>query len=157
MRQILTAKNPILREKSKSIKKITSEVKAIAEEMLEMLGMKHYGEVPLAIAAPQVGELIRMFVYRRSSYSAVPDDVLVVINPELVYTKGNIILKETCLSLPGKEFWIKRHNIVKLRGLDLNEKQCSFKGRGLIAQVLEHEIDHLDGILIDKIGIPTPH
>ena len=157
MRQILTFPNPILLKKSKPVKRIDSKIKSIVEEMIEMLGVKHHGEVPLAIAAPQIGELIRMFVYRKNPYSSLPAANVVVINPELVYAKGDVTLFEPCLSLPGKRFLVKRHKIVKLRGLGLNGALRSFKGRDIIAQLLDHELDHLDGILINKSGVIAPY
>ncbi|MCK5235880.1 MAG: peptide deformylase [Deltaproteobacteria bacterium] len=156
MRTILKVPNPILRQKSKPIKEIGAEVKAIAADLIALLNVKREGTITCGLAAPQVGELIRMFVYRPNPHSDIPDS-RVVINPEIIYAKGKLTGHETCLSVPGPGYRIKRHKIVKLRGLDLNGEQRTFKGRDLIAQVLEHERDHLDGILIDKIGIMAPH
>ena len=75
-----------------------------------------------------------------------------VINPELVYAKGNALVYESCLSIPGKEFRLRRAKIVKIRGLTLDNVMRSFRGRNLLAQVFQHELNHLDGTLIDQIG-----
>ena len=151
MSKLLTVPNRTLRLESKPIKKIGAKVKAIAETLIEMMGEEYHGLIPIGIAAPQIGKLVRMFVYRPNPFSDAPDCV-VVINPELVYTKGKVILNESCLSIPGKVFSVQRHKIVKLKGLNLDGEQRTFKGRGLTAQELEHELNHLDGILIDEIG-----
>ncbi len=151
MPKLLTIPNRTLRLESKPIEKITSKVKAIAETLIEMMGETYNGLMAIGIAAPQIGKLVRMFVYRPNPYSDAPDYV-VVINPELVYAKGKVILNESCLSIPGRVFKVQRHKIVKLSGLNLDGEQRTFKGRGLTAQELEHELNHLDGILIDEIG-----
>ncbi|MBA7706456.1 Peptide deformylase [subsurface metagenome] len=75
-----------------------------------------------------------------------------VINPELVYAKGKYIVQESCLSIPGKEFTVRRAKIVKIRGLTLDNVMRTFRGRDLLAQVFQHELNHIDGILIDQIG-----
>lgn len=111
--------------------------------------VKHRDLVILSISAPQIGVSLRMFVYRQSPYTTT-QSTLTVINPEIVYGKGDVTLRETCLSIPGKLFLLKRHKLVKIRGLGLDGNLHSYKGVGLIAQVLEHELNHLDGILIDE-------
>ena len=151
MQKLLTVPNKTLRLESKPIEKITPKVKAIAETLIEMMGEEYHGLMAIGITAPQIGKLVRMFVYRPNPFSDAPNFV-VVINPELVYTKGKVILNESCLSIPGKVFSVQRHKIVKLKGLNLDGEVRTFKGRGLTAQELEHELNHLDGILIDEIG-----
>ena len=151
MTKLLTVPNRTLRMESKPIEKIGAKVKAIAETLREMMAETYNGLIPIGIAAPQIGKLVRMFVYRPNAFSDAPDFV-VVINPELIYAKGKVILNESCLSIPGKVFSVQRHKIVKLKGLNLDGEQRTFKGRGITAQELEHELNHLDGILIDEIG-----
>lgn len=151
MREILTIPNATLRKKCKSVKAIDSEIKALADEMDELMGIRHHGLVPVGIAAPQIGQLIRMFVYRLNPYSEESSTV-VLINPEPVYAKMSVILGESCLSIPGKQFYVKRHKIVKVKAMNINGEYHSYRGRGVIAQIFEHELDHLDGVLIDKTG-----
>lgn len=152
MREILTVPNPILRRACQPVKKIDSEALALAQELRELLEVKHEGIIAVGIAAPQIGVSLRMFVYRNNPYTAV-DSSLTVINPEVVYVKGDVTLRESCFSIPGKLFLLKRHKLVKIRGLGLDGNLHSYKGEGLIAQILLHEIDHLKGILIDKYGV----
>ena len=151
MAKLLTVPNKTLRLKSQPVEKIGRKVKAIAETLIEMMGETYNELMPVGIAAPQIGKLVRMFVYRPNLRSDAPDFV-VVINPELVYAKSKVILNEGCLSIPGKVFKVQRHKIVKLSGLNLDGELRTFKGRGATAQQLEHELNHLDGILIDEIG-----
>lgn len=153
MREILTIPNAILRQECQPVKEIDSEALALAKDLRELMGVKHRGLIPIGIAAPQIGASLRMFVYRDNPYSSM-QSTLTIINPEIVYTKGAVTLKETCLSIPDKEFLVKRHKLVKIKGLGLDGKYHSYKGNGLIAQILLHEINHLDGILIDEIGKP---
>lgn len=153
MREILTIPNAILRQECQPVKEIDSEALALAKELRELLQVEHGGLVALGIAAPQIGVSLRMFAYRQNPYTTTPSTIT-VINPEIVYVKGDVTLRETCFSIPGKLFLVKRHKLVKIKGLGLDGKYHSYKGNSLIAQILEHEINHLDGILIDEIGEP---
>lgn len=153
MREILTIPNAILRQECLPVKEIDSEARALAKELWELMGVKHGGLIALGITAPQIGVSLRMFVYRQNPYTATPSTIT-VINPEIVYVKGDVTLRETCFSIPDKVFLVKRHKLVKIKGLGLDGKYHSYKGTSLIAQILLHEINHLDGILIDEIGKP---
>lgn len=154
MREILTIPNAILRQECQPVKEIDSEALALAKELGELMGVKHGGFVAVGITAPQIGVSLRMFVYRQNPYTTALSTVT-VINPEIVYVKGDVTLREACFSIPGKLFLVKRHKLVKIKGLGLDGKYHSYKGNGLIAQTLLHEINHLDGILIDEIGKPV--
>ena len=151
MREILTIPNAILRQECQPVKEIDSEAFALAKELRELMEVKHGGLVALGITAPQIGVSLRMFVYRQNPYTTTPSTIT-VINPEIVYVKGDVTLRETCFSIPGKVFLVKRHKLVKIKGLGLDGKYHSYKGNSLTAQILLHEINHLDGILIDEIG-----
>ncbi len=151
MRTILTVPNAVLRQRCEPIGEIDAKVEALAKELCGLLSVEHGGLIYVSVSASQVGELLRMFAYRTNPYSR-EDSVQVVINPELVYSKGTATGSETCLSLPEKEYIVTRHKLVKIRGLTLDGTYRSFKGRGRIAQVFEHELNHLDGILIDRVG-----
>ncbi len=102
--------------------------------------------------APQIGELVRMFVYRTNPDSKLADDTRVIINPTLTLCRKSVIMRETCLSVPGKAYLVRRHKIVKLRGTNIHGKYCSYKEQGIVAQIFQHECNHLDGVLIDMIG-----
>lgn len=144
------APSELLRRKSKEVKDIDS-IRDLATEMVDFLHSHRADEIaPIAVSAPQLGQLVRVIAFRRN---ATPDgDIQVLINPTLVYAKGSHVVPESCLSLPGKHFMVHRHKTVKIRGLTLDGEQRSFRGRDVLAQVFEHEVGHLDGILIDKIG-----
>jgi len=152
VRELITLPNEILRGKSEPVKDIDSEIKALAGEMIEFMRLNQKNDwKPIGLSAVQLGELVRMFAF----YTNPPvenGDIQVLINPELVYEKGNYLVKESCLSLPGRTFVLKRAKIVKVRGLTLDGTSRTFRGRDLLAQVFQHEIDHLNGILIDQLG-----
>lgn len=141
----------LLRRKSKAVKDIDS-IRELATEMVDYLVAHRADDVsPISVSAPQLGQLVRVIAFRRN---ASPDgDIQVLINPTLVYTKGSHVVPEACLSMPGKHFMVRRPKTVKIRGLALDGEQRSFRGRDVLAQVFEHEIDHLNGVLIDSIGV----
>lgn len=152
MREILTIPNSILRQECKPIEEIDSTIKELAEEMIDLLGHKQKGLTPVGIAAPQLGVLVRMFVYRVSPRSDM-QDARIVINPTLTL-KGKIIqLSESCLSIPGRRYLIRRYKLAKLMCVDINGEYHSYKESGMLAQMFQHEVDHLNGILIDIHGM----
>lgn len=157
MKELLVAPNPILLQVCEPVEEINSEVKALAEELVELMGVLHHGLVPVAIAAPQIGASLRIFAYRINPYSKIPDQIRVIINPTVSFGRKEVLMKETCLSIPGKSFILKRHKIAKLRGVNIYGKRCSFKETGIIAQIFQHEVNHLDGVLIDSIGELVVH
>jgi len=153
LRELVKLPNNLLRQKSKPVKTIDSEIKELAKEMVQFIHLHHADNPrPLSLAACQLGELVRVIAFRRSPMSFDEDDIQVVINPELVYQKGTYLAAESCLSIPGRKFTMRRGKIVKIRGLTLDNEVRSFRGHSLIAQALQHEIDHLNGVLIDRIG-----
>ena len=151
MAELVEVPSELLRRKSKAVKDIHS-ITELAQEMVDFLHSHRTDAVaPIAVSAPQLGKLVRVIAFRRN---ASPDgDIQILINPTLVYAKGSHVVSELCLSLPDKSFMLRRHKTVKIRGLTLDGVQRSFRGRDVLAQVFEHEMGHLDGILIDKIGM----
>jgi len=153
LRELVKLPNQLLRQKSKPVKKIDSEIEALAKEMVQFIQLYQEDNLrALSVTASQLGELVRVIAFRRNPMSFGEDDIQVVINPELVYQKGTYLAGESCLSIPGRKFTVRRSKLVKIRGLTLDNEVRSFRGRGLLAQSLQHEIDHLDGVLIDRIG-----
>ena len=140
---VLQQPDPLLREKSLKINKITPQLKELAENMLETMYAMGNG---VGLAAVQVGQLYRLFVYDVSSDRNEPQ---VLFNPELIshnnQTAKNI---EGCLSCRGFEGVVERYIKVTVRGLNLDGKKIQIKADGLLARVLQHELDHLDGIII---------
>jgi peptide deformylase len=98
----------------------------------------------VGLAAPQVGVRKRLFTYDLHE----GDGPGVVINPEIVATSGEVESEEGCLSVPGLRFAIVRADHVTMRGLDLDGAEVVLEGDDLLARMVQHEIDHLDGVLL---------
>jgi peptide deformylase len=150
---IRTVPDPILRQKAKQVKLIGHSVKKLIDDMLETL---HAVPGRAGLAAPQVGKSLRVCVIGipgEEDESKVKDYIL--INPEIVKTKGERILQEGCLSIPGYVGEIKRAEKVTAKGKNLDGKEVRIRAEGLLAEALEHEVDHLNGILyIDHLESP---
>ena len=140
--------DPVLRQKALPIPKITDVEQKLAEDMLATMYAAPNG---VGLAAPQVGVLKRLIVIdlNRDDVSSKP---LVLINPETQRLDGESIEDEGCLSIPNITAEVKRANEAVVSALNLNEETVSVKTEGLLARVLQHEIDHLDGVLfIDRV------
>lgn len=118
------------------------ELRDIFHEMLELMRV-HNG---IGLAGPQIGIPGRLFVCE------IEEQVLCLANPSLTVTAGESWMVEGCLSLPGIRADVKRHEQVLVKGLDVNGKEKKFRMSGMWARVTQHEIDHLDGILISERG-----
>jgi peptide deformylase len=144
---IRTVPDPVLRKKSKRVTTIDKSVKKLIDDLRETL---HAAPGRAGLAAPQVGVSLRVAVI------GIPDEEdIVLVNPEIVKTQGERVLEEGCLSLPGYIGEIKRAVKVTVKCKDAEGKEIRIKGEELLAQALEHEIDHLNGVLyIDKLESP---
>ncbi len=159
--EILTVPSEILRKKSVKVKKINPSIKRLIKGMIETL--KEVGG--LGIAAPQVGCLLRIVVIeskggkRKNGLRKPKIPLTVLINPEIVEnSKEKEEDDEGCLSVP--EIWgmVKRAKSVVAKALDEKGKPKKIKASELFARVLQHEIDHLNGILFtDKADVSTLH
>jgi len=130
--------DPILKQKSKRVRIIDGSIQKLIGNMLET--MHHIDGAGLA--APQVGVPLRIIVI------GIPEEEdIALINPEVVRRTGERLVDEGCLSIPGYIGQVKRSVSVKVKGRDQNGKEIRIKADQLLAQVLEHEIDHLDGVL----------
>jgi len=136
--------DPILRKKCQEVKEVTEEIKNLGWDMVETME-KNEG---IGLAAPQVSELKRIIVVRTEKGPQV------FINPKIIKkSRETIIDEEGCLSFPGLWLRIKRAKRVEIEALNENGEKISLKAEGLPARVLQHEIDHLDGILfIDRLS-----
>jgi len=145
--QIRTLPDPILRQKAKKVTKIDDSIQKLIDDMIDTL---HADENRAGLAAPQVGVLLRIAVIE------VPEQELItLINPEIVKKEGERIVQEGCLSIPGYVGEITRAETVKVKAKNRYGKEFRLKGQGLLAQALEQEIEHLDGILyIDHLESP---
>ncbi len=140
---IRIAPDPILRQKSKRVRSIDGSIHKLIDDMLETM----HSVSGVGLAAPQVGIPLRVIVID------IPEqEVIVLINPEVVRRKGERLVNEGCLSVPGYVGEIKRSETVTVKGRDRNGKGIRIKADELLAQALEHEIDHINGVLyIDRL------
>ncbi len=130
--------NPILKQKSKRVRVIDDSVQKLIDNMLETM----HSASGVGLAAPQVGVPLRVIVI-----SMPEEESIVLINPEVVRRKGERLVNEGCLSVPGYFGEIKRAESITVKGLDPSGKKIRIKAAELLAQVLEHEIDHINGVL----------
>ena len=136
--KVCTLPDPVLRQKAKKVNEIDASIQKLIDDMIDT--MRAVSGVGLA--APQVGVSLRIAVIE------IPgEEVITLINPEMVKRQGERILEEACLSVPGYQGEIKRSEKVKVKAQDRMGKEFRLKGEDLLAQALEHEIDHLSGIL----------
>jgi peptide deformylase len=141
---ILSLDNPVLRQKAKRVPAIDGSIQRLIDDMIETI---RAAPGRLALAAPQVGISLRVIVIQ------LPEkEPLVMINPEVVRKSGEREVVEGCLSVPGYQGSIKRSLSVTVKGRNRQGREIRRKANGLLAQALEHEIDHLNGILyIDHV------
>jgi peptide deformylase len=142
---IRTLPDPVLRQKAKRVRTVDNSVKRLIADMRETL---HADPGRAGLAAPQVGVSLRVVVI------GIPgEEDIILINPEIVRKKGERLVTEGCLSVPGYIGQISRAESVIAKARDINGKEIRIKAEGLLAQALEHEIDHLSGQLyIDHLG-----
>lgn len=141
---IIKYPSKILRQKAEKIKDVSApEIQKLVKDMVETL----HGAKGLGLAAPQIGSSVRLCVIDDKG------SMHILINPQIKSkSRKKSILEEGCLSFPGKFFAISRAEKVKVRYLDETGKKRKIKAEGLLARALQHEIDHLDGILfIDRL------
>ena len=140
---ILRFGNPALREKSKRVTTISKSIHELIDDMIETM----QDADGAGLAAPQIGKLLRVITIQ------MPDEEpFALINPELIKKSGERTVTEGCLSFPGHTSDIQRAESVTCKGLDRHGKEVRIKAADLLAQALEHEIDHLNGILyIDRL------
>ena len=132
--------DPVLRQKAAEVTDIDGKVAAIAEGMTHAL----YEASGLAVAAPQVGVLKRIFVYDLHD----DEGPKVIVNPTITEASGEWVYDEGCLSVPGLSWEIVRPKEVHLTGWDLDGNEVSFDADELLARMFQHELDHLDGVLL---------
>jgi len=136
---ILEIPHPILRKRAKRVRSISKREQKLAYDMVST--MREKGGVGLA--ANQVGELWRIIVLQMPE----EEEARIYFNPEIIKTGGKREVEEGCLSLPGYRGIVTRSVWIKFRGLDHTEQVVKFEAENLLSQAIEHEVDHLNGIL----------
>ena len=136
--------DPVLKQKAKRVRTIDSSIKKLIRDMLETM---HADPGRAGLAAPQVGVSLRVIVI------GMPEEEdIVLVNPKIARKTGERWLSEGCLSVPGYVGEIKRAESVTAKGRNQNGKEVRIKANGLLTQALEHEIDHLNGMIyIDRL------
>lgn len=138
----------MLKDTSQPVAEVTKETKQLVMDMLDSM----HGSSGIGLSAPQLGVLQRIIVAEyREAKPAVPRTVL--INPKITWvSKKQVVDEEGCLSFPNLYGMVRRPEKIQYRGLDENGKQVEGKATGLLARIIQHEYDHLDGVLfIDKL------
>ena len=150
LREVLQFPDPRLKKVSEPVTEVTEEIRVLARDMIEVM----YDEPGIGLAAPQVGASIRMFVIDTEwSDEEIGQNPTVVINPEISDREGRITWDEGCLSVPDYNAIVERDAVITLRGIDLEGKPIEERAEGLRAVCIQHEVDHLDGVLfIDRIS-----
>ena len=119
-----------------------NDVDGVIRELMDSMAEVMYTYRGIGLAAPQVGMLWRVII------ADVGEGLITLVNPEILQKDGNDRLQEGCLSLPDIEVDVERKHSIFVRGIDANGKEASLELAGLIARVIQHEIDHLNGVLI---------
>jgi peptide deformylase len=130
--------DPALKQRAREVTELDGQLAALAESMYETM----YEAAGIGLAAPQVGVRKRLFTYD------VGEGPETIVNPEIVAASGEWTYEEGCLSVPGLHFDIVRPKLVTLRGLGLEGNEIVVEGDELLGRLFQHEIDHLDGVLL---------
>ncbi len=146
--KVLKYGDPILRRKAAPIGDVTPEIKTLIADMIETM----YDQVGIGLAAPQVGIPLRLIVVDDERAGGTRP----LINPAITAQRGSVEGEEGCLSIPGIFATVVRADWVRVEALDGDGTSLELEASGLLARVIQHEIDHLDGILfIDRLDKVT--
>jgi peptide deformylase len=151
LREIRTYPDPVLRNKTARVERIDSTLNRLIEDMVETM----HAAPGVGLAANQVGVPLQLAVIDLSSREDEEQrhPLLVIINPEVLVMEGSVIEEEGCLSIPDYAEKVKRASRVKVRAQDRTGKPFELEAEGLMAKALQHEIDHLNGLLfVDKLS-----
>ncbi|MGI9578413.1 MAG: peptide deformylase [Microthrixaceae bacterium] len=137
---IRIAGDPVLRARSEEVTDIDGELVELTRTMFQTM----YDAPGIGLAAPQVGIAQRFFVYDLGD----DDGQQVLLNPEITGGDGEWEFAEGCLSIPGQHFDVVRPKQIGVSGLDLHGNPVEFEADELLARLIQHELDHLDGVLV---------
>ena len=139
--QIRKLGDPVLRSRTKKVEKITEKTNELLDNMIDTM----YAKDGVGLAAPQVGILQRVAVVN------VGENLIELINPEIISESGKSIMEEGCLSVPNELGEVIRAEKIKVKTLNREGKEITFETENFEARAIQHELDHLDGVLfIDK-------
>ena len=137
--EIRTFGDPVLKTNAAPITEIDGKIARLIDEMFDTLYTSDNG---IGLAAPQIGVQKQIFIWE------VDDEEMVIINPEIVESSGELLFDEGCLSLPGLYAEILRPKDVLMRGLDIDGNVIEIEATDLMGRLFQHEIDHLHGMLM---------
>jgi peptide deformylase len=146
IRKIITIENPTLRLKAKKVHRFDGSLQKLIDDMFETM----HAANGAGLAAPQIDLSVRVFV------AEYEERRIAMVNPEIVKMQGEVLGSEGCLSIPGYYGEnIRRAESVVVKGLDAHGKNIRVRAEGWLARIMQHEIDHLDGILfLDRLDRP---
>ncbi|MFC1606391.1 peptide deformylase [Candidatus Latescibacterota bacterium] len=140
--------DPVLRKKAEPVAEVDDDIRDLAEHMIDAM----FDNVGLGLAAPQVGVSKRLIVID-TSFGEDEEHILVLINPELIETEGEISMQEGCLSVPGVFEELVRPEIITVGFVDTDGRKLKIKAEGMMSRVIQHEMDHLEGVLfVDRLS-----
>jgi len=137
---VLTYPDPVLAKKATPVTEFTPELKQLVDDMMQTM----YESAGVGLAAPQVGQSIRLITIDETGPKERKSP-LVLFNPEFVECTGTKESEESCLSLPTFTCKVQRYDCVTVKGQDADGKPVEIKAEGLLAVILQHEMDHLEG------------
>ena len=148
VREIVIYPEEVLATRGERVEEITAEIRELVADMVETM----YAAPGVGLAAQQVGVALQVAVVDVTS-GEEPDQLLVLINPEITAQEGSQVDEEGCLSFPGITEMLERPMKVTLRAQDLEGQEFEVEGEGFLARAFCHEIDHLNGVLfIDRMS-----
>ena len=148
LRRIVRYGTPVLRQRTRDVAELNGELQQLIDDMVETM----YAAPGVGLAANQVGSTHRLFVANPAD-DHDPSNLLVVINPEIVESEGELTHEEGCLSIPEFREEVRRGRRVVLRGLDREGRPLQVEGRDLLARIFQHEMDHLNGLFfVDRLS-----
>ncbi len=144
--QIREYGDPVLRQECEPVTEVDDELCTLAENMLETM----YDAGGIGLAAPQVGVSLRFFVYDVGEPDVPPG---VMLNPEIVEERGSSTEEEGCLSIPGIAEMVRRPESIRVRATGLDGEEIDMSADGLLGRCIQHETDHLNGVLFwDRVS-----
>lgn len=145
IRIIVKVPDPVLHEKAKPVPKITPNIQKLLDDMADTM----YDAPGVGLAAPQIG------ILKRAIVMDVGDEhgLIQLVNPVITHREGEQLGPEGCLSIPGLMGDVKRAQKVTVRGLDRDGNEVEIEGTDLLARCIQHEVDHLNGVLFTDIAV----
>jgi peptide deformylase len=151
-KKIFTYPHPLLRKRSQELEDLNSQTVRVVQDLEDTMYSVPHG---VGISAPQIGELKRIIIVdvsRNPHYKRANQGKLILVNPVIVSAEGEKITREGCMSVPDYVAFVKRSRVIVVKGWTMDEREVEIEARNLEAVAIQHEIDHLDGVLfIDRI------